>query len=508
MTLVIYFCVSLPTSIHLPKSLSMFLAKPSQSSGFSHSLTARVKLLFFRLMPRTHLALLSFFLLSLQVATAGLIWRPGEGWSDENGSAVSASSSSDQLELAHNLEAKGQRDAALAAYKTLVRRWPLALAAPEANFKVGKILEDEADFQNAFKAFQKLVDKFPYSPYFTQALDEQFRIANLYLDGEPQRIWKIPMGPSMEKTIGFYNQVIKNAPYGPDAPQAQFNIGRAREKQDHFLDAVDAYQTLIDKYPNSDLASNAQYQIGYAWMKSATKPDYDQSAAQKAIDAFQDFIVKYPDSDKGAQAQENINKLSHKRTQGAFNIAKFYETQHNPRAAYIYYNEVLKEDPTGDSAAYAKKRIQELRPVVEALPGGLDPAASAAVVANNQAATAAASTASAQNTNTGTTGQNPPPPLDNTPPPPSTDPADTSLPKDPLQTPGAAASSPASPTMPAGGANPDNAALPAVPVGPTDLHSPGAVSNPSTPTADNSSSSAPSLPAQPVVIPGPNATLP
>ena len=96
-------------------------------------------------------------------------------------------------------------------------------------------------------------------------------------------------------------------------------------------------------------------------------------AAKKAVDAFQDYLVRYPDSDKAVQAQENIQKLGQKQTQGAFDVAKFYETQHETRAAFIYYNEVVREDPNSAQAQIAKKRIQELRPVVEALPGGVGP---------------------------------------------------------------------------------------------------------------------------------------
>jgi outer membrane protein assembly factor BamD len=328
-------------------------------------------------MRRLHFLLLSLLALAFatSLAQATLVWRPGEGWSDESGSDVSASSSRDQLELAHKLEAQGQRDSALKAYKGLLRRWPLSFFAPEAQFRVGKILEDEGDFYTAFQAFQKMVTKYPSSDYFEQALNEQYRIANLYLAGEPQRIWKIPVGPSMDRTVEMYQRIIKNAPYGTYSPQCQFNIGLAREQQRKFDDAVDAYQIVLDNYPSSSVAANAQYQIGYAWMRSSQAGDYDMGAAKKAVDAFQDYLVRYPNSDKAVQAQENIVKLGQKQTQGAFDIAKFYESSHPPetRAAFIYYNEVVREDPNSAQAQIAKKRIQQLRPVVEALPGGLGP---------------------------------------------------------------------------------------------------------------------------------------
>ena len=340
-------------------------------------------------MPRLRIVFFALVAVTFaqSVAQGSLVWRPGEGWSDESGTDISASSSRDQLELAHKLEAQGQRDDAAKAYKTLLRRWPLSYFAPEAQFRLGKILEDEADFYNSFKAFQTLIKKYPSADikgetFFEQALGEQYRIANLYLAGEPQRIWKIPVGPSMDKTVEMYEQIIKNAPFGSYSAQSQFKIGLAREQQRRYTDAVDAYQKVLDNYPTSSTASNAQYQIGYAWMKAASSANYDQSAARKATDAFQDYLVRYPNSDKATQAQDNIQLLGHEETQGAYNIAQFYEHSRPSdsttkadllRAAYIYYNEVVREDPNSEQAQKAKKRIQELKPIVAAMPGGVSP---------------------------------------------------------------------------------------------------------------------------------------
>jgi outer membrane protein assembly factor BamD len=421
------------------------------------------------------------------VSRASLVWRPGEGWSDESGGDVSASSSRDQLEAAHKLEAEGQRDDAMKAYKALLRRWPLSFFAPEAQFRLGKIMEDEADYQGAFKSFQTMVKKYPSSDYFEQALGEQYRIANLYLAGEPQRVWKIPVGPSMDKTVVMYEQIIKNAPYGTYAAQAEFKIGLAREQQRKYTDAVDAYQKVLDNYPTSAVASNAQYQIGYAWMRAASSANYDQSAARKAIEAFQDYMVRYPNSDKTAQAQDNIQKLGHEQTQGALNIAQFYERQHDTRAAFIYYNEVVREDPNSPQAQLAKKRIQELRPLVEAMPGGAGPDGTPVAVAattpttGTTDATGAAGTDSSADSSPGSTST------------PSS--ASSSGPPaiDPLKTPG--------PTT-----EPTDSALP----------DPGAAANPSTTSnpasgsssATPASSSLPSTNAAPVATPPDNTPLP
>ncbi len=309
------------------------------------------------------------YLAAVAASPAALVWRPGEGWSMESSDAtLAASDAKDQLQLARNYEAKENWKDALSAYRSLVRRWPLSSVSGEAQFKIGFMLEKMAEFYPAFEAYQKVIKSHPNSQFFDLAIERQFAIGNLFLSGEPQRLWKIPLLPSMDRTVKIYETVIKNAPYGRYAAQAYFNMGQAREKQKKWSDAIAAYNMILDKYPNDPLAPNAQYQIGYAWYRASSEADYDQSAARKSIEGFQDYLTKFPRSDKEEQAREYINELSGRQVQGSFNIARFYERQRNYKAAFIYYNDVIQINPESEQAQQAKTRIEAIRPQLEGDP--------------------------------------------------------------------------------------------------------------------------------------------
>lgn len=287
---------------------------------------------------------------------------------ESSDATLAASDAKDQLQLARNYEAKENWKDALAAYRSLVRRWPLSSVAGEAQFKIGFMLEKMAEFYPAFEAYQKVIKNHPNSQFFDLAIERQFAIGNLFLAGEPQRLWKIPLLPSMDRAVKIYETVIKNAPYGRYAAHAYFNMGQAREKQRKWTDAIAAYNMILDKYPNDPLAPNAQYQIGYAWYRASSEADYDQSAARKSIEGFQDYLTKYPNSDKQEQARDYIRELSGRQVQGSFNIARFYERQKNWRAAFIYYNDVIQINPESEQAQVAKARIEAIRPRLEGDP--------------------------------------------------------------------------------------------------------------------------------------------
>ncbi|MDX6767722.1 MAG: outer membrane protein assembly factor BamD [Candidatus Methylacidiphilales bacterium] len=297
---------------------------------------------------------------------AALVWRPGEGWVNESsGETLAASDAKAALQMSRDFESKEAWKDALAGYRTIIRRWPLSSAAGEAQFKAGLMQEKMGDFWNANKSYQEVVKKYAGSQYFDLAIERQYNIGNLFLAGEPQRIWKIPLFPSMEKTIQIFQGVIKNAPYGKYAPASQFKIGLANEQQKKWTAAIDAYNKLLDRYPKSDYADDAQYQIGYAWYQASSQPEYDQSAAQKSIEAFQDFSVRFPNSEKAAQAREYVQELSERRIKGSINIARFYEQQKNYKAAIIYYGEVVQQNPDSPDATEAKQKMEALRSKVE-----------------------------------------------------------------------------------------------------------------------------------------------
>ncbi len=296
---------------------------------------------------------------------AALVWRPGEGWVDEGGEIAAATSSREQLDIANRFFEKGDYDTAIKAYRSLLRRWPLSFMAPEAQFKIGQCLEKQGAFWDAYRAYNTMLQKYPNSDFFDQALERQMAIGNLYLAGERRRLLKIPLGADYQKAVDIFEGIVRVAPFSRFAPEAQYKAGLARENMGKYIEAISAYNRVLERYPADDIADDAQYQIGFAWLRASQKSDYDQSAAQKALEAFEEFLIRYPNSEKAPQARQHINRLKGVSSESSLNIARFYERQRNYEAAYIYYNDVIQQMPDSPDARIAEKKIEQLRPLVE-----------------------------------------------------------------------------------------------------------------------------------------------
>jgi outer membrane protein assembly factor BamD len=103
------------------------------------------------------------------------------------------------------------------------------------------------------------------------------------------------------------------------------------------------------------------YQIGYVYFLASRTTGYDQTAAIRAQESFEDFLLRYPNSEKVPQAQDNLKTLQGRKTVNSYNIAKFYDKQRNYKAAYVYYNEVVQQQPDSPDAQRAKQRMDEIR---------------------------------------------------------------------------------------------------------------------------------------------------
>src|SRR5438309_2975788 len=304
---------------------------------------------------------------------ASIIFRPGEKVKYVGPGEEEISGNAQQrYDKAQEAEKQGNMGRAIKAYTQLLKKHPKDALAPGATYRAAQLLEFEGDYMKAAMTYRWLVERYPSSPNFDEAIEGQFRVGEMYLSGKKLKLWGIPIATSMDRAVDIFAAIVRTAPFGRYTARAQFDIGLARQKQHANDAAILAYQAVIDKFPNDPIAADAQYQIGYIWYEAARRGSNDQAATEKATTGFEDFLYRYPKSEKGPQARENLERLQLKSTGDAMQIAKFYDKKKAYRAAVIYYNEVIREQPGSPASAAAQKRVDQIRAKIG--PTALQPA--------------------------------------------------------------------------------------------------------------------------------------
>src|SRR3954452_17377584 len=393
---------------------------------------------------------------------ASIIFKPNKteyvppGEEEINGNAAEI------YQTAQNAEKENNLKRAIRAYKTLVKRHPKDALAPNALFRAAQLQEQTHQFTPAAESYLQLVERYASNTHFDEAIEGQFRVGEVYLNGKKLKVLGIPIASALDRAVTIFANVVRTAPYGRYTARAQFNIGLAREKQGANDTAIQAYQPVVDNFPDEPIAVDAQYQIGYIWFTAAQLGTNDAAAAGNAKTAFQDFLFHYPKSEKAAQARKDLDILEHKQTNNSFKVAKFYDKQKYYRAAVIYYNEVIRQQPGSEESNKAKKRIDQLR--AKYGDAALQPAIPGSETAKKTPETHGARSAGSGSANPGAPNNEAPlPPSDgesSLPPPASLAPDTTTAPEPLPPLPGTSTSSDPS-GAPAASSPPEESALPA-----------------------------------------------
>jgi outer membrane protein assembly factor BamD len=257
------------------------------------------------------------------------------------------------MQQAQEWESAGNSSRAIATYRSLVKNYPLAPAAPAAQFRLGELYDSLGNSKRSFDAYQKLLEGYPQSREFDRAVSAQVAIADSMAESR-----------RYDRAAEMYQSILSAAPFASFAPEVQFKLGQAYESQKEFEKAIDAYQSVLDRYPNSRFAADALYQIGYVQFTEAQGRSQDLSAAIDAKNTFEEFLMEYPRSEKAAQARENLANMSGREALDLLTIAKFYDKKNDYRAAVIYYSDLVRRQPGSEDAKLANQRIEEIRSLV------------------------------------------------------------------------------------------------------------------------------------------------
>lgn len=119
----------------------------------------------------------------------------------------------------------------------------------------------------------------------------------------------------------------------------------------NWVEALARYRTFMTFFPRHPEVPRAQYRIGMCYMNQAPKSNRDQSTTDNALYEFQKLIELYPNSNWADEAQARIQEARGLLADHEFEVARFYlERGHNEAAAGRFQG-ILSEFPDYEQKA-------------------------------------------------------------------------------------------------------------------------------------------------------------
>jgi outer membrane protein assembly factor BamD len=317
--------------------------------------------------PRALSVVLFFCCLFTGVARADLVWEPKGGWRVEGGalSGLTGKEGRNALDLmnkARESEENKSYGSAIGSYAKIAKRYPNSVYAPEALYRSGSLRLARHEYTKAFEDFQSVLGRYPNTKRFNDIVGEQYRIASALLDGARNRAWGwFPGFRAREKSLGYFETILSNAPYSDYAPLSLMNIARGHQKLANNPEAIDALDRMINSYPQSLLTPDAYLKIGQTHSTLVDGPYYDQASTKEAITYFTDFMLLFPSDQNIGAAEKGLDGMKSMLAESKMRMADFYfYKRDNYVAAKVFYNEAITAYPESAVAERAKKRLADV----------------------------------------------------------------------------------------------------------------------------------------------------
>ncbi len=126
-----------------------------------------------------------------------------------------------------------------------------------------------------------------------------------------------------ERHLTHAFEVEPNSRSGREALLLAADALYLRGGPDNFIRCEAKYRDFLNRFPTSERADYAQFQVANCLSQRVEKPDRDQKVTKKALDAYEELLRLYPTSAYLPEAREKIGEVidllaAHELTIGSF----------------------------------------------------------------------------------------------------------------------------------------------------------------------------------------------
>lgn len=119
-------------------------------------------------------------------------------------------------------------------------------------------------------------------------------------------------------------------------------------KQGDYILAGHYFRTFAETYGVSPFARESDFMGAYCYYMTSPRPELDQTNTVDAIQAFQLHLEKYPDGPRAADCKKYIKELQNKLVKKSFLSAKLYFDLEDYKSAIVALNDCLSQYPESE----------------------------------------------------------------------------------------------------------------------------------------------------------------
>jgi len=156
-----------------------------------------------------------------------------------------------------------------------------------------------------------------------------------------------------------YENVDINHPYSQEARRAILMAAYAYYKAGKYDDAIGSADRYLTLHPGTSEADLAQNIISMSYYDRVLDPKRDQTNARKALEAYDTLLQRYPQSRYAAEAKNRARILRDLLAANEMMIGRYYLRHNNFLAAINRFRTVVTDYQTTEQVEEALMRLTE-----------------------------------------------------------------------------------------------------------------------------------------------------
>jgi outer membrane protein assembly factor BamD len=145
--------------------------------------------------------------------------------------------------------------------------------------------------------------------------------------------------------IENYQMVIDKYPFSPYAEDAEMKIGLAYYQQKDYAEAIGALDDFERMHPTSKNLELVTYYIGLSYYDQIGREDQDQGKTVAALKRFQELEQRFPEGDFAELAHDKVLVCREMLARNQMIVGNYYYKRANFRAAESRFAELLQKYP-------------------------------------------------------------------------------------------------------------------------------------------------------------------
>jgi outer membrane assembly lipoprotein YfiO len=210
----------------------------------------------------------------------------------------------------------------------------------------------------------ELMDEYPESKYFYDALNLQYQIAEGYLEGYKDGLFGTPFTLPFVGEDGKGEEMLyriqQRSPGSPLAEKAMLRTCDYYYSKGQYELAHDAYGYYIKSYPRSEKLAQIRLRQAYSSLLQYHGVRFDLTCLIDARAEFSDLIAAYPGLAKEQNLKAIIARIDTTLARKLLVTADFYRRTHALTGAVYMYRYLIETYPGSPDAATANADLAQM----------------------------------------------------------------------------------------------------------------------------------------------------